>query len=231
MPYPRFAFFVAHSVWGRCEYDAGQIKDNGRSPMRPFSVVLASLAVGVTVASCAAPVQTFERAVYGDPAKPYFGKTKAEMIACAGAPFATYKTDTAETLTYHYSGAGPVPGEVKKKDDDQAQGGMFGAKKQDKNYKCTASLVFENDRLVRVNFAPRVIITPYTRQEGQRAEGEERQEGRCGRCGRQRQTGTGARPGQAEEDPGHAETGAGACDLHLRAEQLRLASSPHHSGA
>ncbi len=133
--------------------------------MRPFSVVLASLAVGVTVASCAAPVQTFERAIYGDPAKPYFGKTKAEMIACVGAPFATIKTDTAETLTYHYNGAGPVPGEVKKKADDQAQGGMFGAKKQDKNYRCTASLVFENDRLVRVNFAPRLIITPYTHQK------------------------------------------------------------------
>ncbi len=183
MPYPRFAFFVAHSVWGRCEYDAGRIKDNGRSPMRPFSVVLASLAVGVTVASCAAPVQTFERAVYGDPARPYFGKTKAEMIACAGAPFATYKTDTAETLTYHYSGAGPVPGEVKKKDDDQAQGGMFGAKKQDKNYKCTASLVFENDRLVRVNFAPRVIITPYTRQKDSEPKAKNGKKGDAGAAG------------------------------------------------
>jgi hypothetical protein len=151
--------------------------------MRPFSVVLASLAVGVAVASCAAPVQTFERAIYGDPAKPYFGKTKAEMIACAGAPFGSFTHNTTETLTYHYSGAGPVPGEVQKKADDQAQGGMFGAKKQDKNYKCTASLGFENDRLVRVNFAPRLIITPYTHQKNSEPKAKKAQKGDAGDAG------------------------------------------------
>ena len=58
-----------------------------------------------------------------DPARPYLGMSKEAIIACAGEPYAKYKSGAeAETLTYHYSGAGPVPappGEKKKK-----QGGL-----------------------------------------------------------------------------------------------------------
>ena len=55
-----------------------------------------------------------------DPARPYLGMSKEEIIACAGEPHARYKSGSdAETLTYRYTGAGPVPpapGEKKKKD-------------------------------------------------------------------------------------------------------------------
>jgi hypothetical protein len=103
------------------------------------------------------------RIVSGDPARPYLGKSKTEIIACAGLPFGTYKTNTSENLTYHYSGAGPVPGaqpEEKKK-------GVFGGggKKDDKDYKCVATLTFENDKLVRVNHAPRDAVSPYETKE------------------------------------------------------------------
>jgi hypothetical protein len=60
-----------------------------------------------------------------DPAKPYLGMSREAIVACAGEPYAKYKSGAeAETLTYHYSGAGPVPGppgEKKKK-----QGGLAG---------------------------------------------------------------------------------------------------------
>jgi len=55
-----------------------------------------------------------------DPAKPYLGMSKEQIIACAGEPYAKYKSGVdAETLTYRYSGAGPVPappGAKKKKE-------------------------------------------------------------------------------------------------------------------
>jgi hypothetical protein len=36
--------------------------------------------------------------------------TKAQILACAGEPHSRFKSGAAkETLTYHYSGAGPVP--------------------------------------------------------------------------------------------------------------------------
>jgi len=103
------------------------------------------------------------RIVGGDPARPYLGKSKTEIISCAGLPAGSYKTKTGENLTYHYSGAGPVPGtqpEEKKK-------GVFGGgdKKRDDNYKCVATMSFENDRLVGVNHAPRDAVSPYATKE------------------------------------------------------------------
>ena len=35
--------------------------------------------------------------------------TKEQVVACAGKPSGSYGTTLGETLTYHYSGAGPVP--------------------------------------------------------------------------------------------------------------------------
>lgn len=95
----------------------------------------------------------------GDPAKPYLGMTKDEIIACAGAPANRYSHSTGETLTYHYSGAGPVPSAAKAKSDGGR--GVFGRSKADKSWKCSASLVFEGGRLARVNFAPRDVVSPY----------------------------------------------------------------------
>ena len=77
---------------------------------------------GLCVGACQAPMATFERTVLGDPAKPYLGMTKAEIIACAGTPAGSYTHGTGETLTYHYSGAGPVPMAPAKKKADEPKG-------------------------------------------------------------------------------------------------------------
>ena len=76
--------------------------------MRKAPAMLAIWTAGVVVSSCQAPVQTFERTFF-DPTKPYIGMTKEQIIACAGKPTGSYGTTSGETLTYHYSGAGPVP--------------------------------------------------------------------------------------------------------------------------
>ena len=108
-----------------------------------------------------------------DPARPYLGMSKDAIVACAGEPYGRYKSGAnAETLTYHYSGAGPVPAEAKpdkKKSggkSEEKKPGLFGGieKKGDKDWTCTASLVFENDRLVRVNFAHKDVESPYAYQ-------------------------------------------------------------------
>ena len=45
-----------------------------------------------------------------DPAKPYLGMSKDEIIACAGEPHGKYKRSAdGETLTYHYSAQAPCP--------------------------------------------------------------------------------------------------------------------------
>jgi hypothetical protein len=40
--------------------------------------------------------------------------------------------------------------------------GPLGGPKSDKTYECNASMVFEADHLIRVTFAPREAISPYT---------------------------------------------------------------------
>ena len=106
-----------------------------------------------------------------DPARPYLGMSKEEILACAGEPHARYKSGAdKETLTYHYSGAGPVPaapGEKKKKDKPSFSfGGDKGKKKdKDKGWSCTASLVFESGRLARVSFAHKDVKSPYDWQK------------------------------------------------------------------
>jgi len=154
--------------------------------MRPLFAVLASLAASLLLASCggASPVSTMQSIAYGDPTKPYLGMSKQEVIVCAGAPHSRYPMGAAETLTYHYSGAGPVPAEPKpdkKKSDEKAseekkkKPGLFGGveKKDDKDWTCTASLVFENDRLVRVSFAHKDVESPYAYQGKKDKEGNE----------------------------------------------------------
>jgi len=128
--------------------------------MRVVRAMLAILAAGLGASSCQAPVQTFERNFLADPAKPYVGMTKEQVIACAGTPSGRYNTNTGETLVYHYSGAGPVPQAAPKKDESK-QTSPFGKKKSDKDYDCNASLVFEGGRLTRVTFAPRLAVSPY----------------------------------------------------------------------
>jgi hypothetical protein len=155
--------------------------------MSLFIGLAASLAAALLLASCggASPVSTMQSIAYGDPAKAYLGMSKQEVIACAGAPHAKYKMGAAaETLTYHYSGAGPVPAEAKpdkkkKSDDEKAEekkkSGLFAGidKKSDKDWTCAASLVFENDRLVRVTFAHKDAESPFAYQGKKDKEGNE----------------------------------------------------------
>ena len=141
--------------------------------------MLASLAAGLLVASCANPSATIKEIAYGDPTKPYLGMSKEELISCAGQAYATYPSGATETLTYHYTGAGPVPADPaksdKKRDDDKAnqKGGlMSGLKKKDdnKNWTCAASFTFLDGRVSKIVFAHRDVTSPYAYQSGNSAE-------------------------------------------------------------
>jgi hypothetical protein len=131
--------------------------------MRKAPTMLAILTAGLAASSCQAPVQTFERNFLADPAKPYLGMTKEQIIACAGKPAGSYGTTSGETLTYHYSGAGPVPTAATAKSDEPK--GPLGKPKSDKNYACNASLSFEGGKLARVTFAPRDVVSPYEKKK------------------------------------------------------------------
>ena len=70
-------------------------------------------------------------------------------------------------LTYHYSGAGPVPapGPGEKKEEGQARAFSAGWPDKKGDWNCTASLIFEDDRLVRVSFAHKDVRSPYDWQK------------------------------------------------------------------
>ena len=97
-----------------------------------------TLVLAASLAGLCGSALLISAAYAADPAKPYLGMSKEEIVACAGEPYAKYKSGAeAETLTYHYSGAGPVPaapGEKKKKEGGLA--GFFpGGDKADKTKK------------------------------------------------------------------------------------------------
>jgi hypothetical protein len=143
--------------------DLGTMRLAMHDPSRTKQSSAAHVAAALILAACAGLIS----GAYGaDAAGPYLGMSKEEIIACAGEPYAKYKSGVqAETLTYHYSGAGPVPappGEKKKKDKPS----LFSdnKRKKDKNWTCTASLVFENGRLARVSYAHKDVRSPYAWQ-------------------------------------------------------------------
>jgi major membrane immunogen (membrane-anchored lipoprotein) len=144
--------------------------------MRASPAMLVSLAAALLAAACANPSATIKEIAYGDPTKPYLGMSKEELISCAGQPYATYPSGATETLTYHYTGAGPVPADpAKKKDDDKSnqKGGLMGGlKKKDdnKNWTCTASFTFQDGRVSKIAFAHRDVTSPYAYQTGKTAE-------------------------------------------------------------
>jgi hypothetical protein len=143
-----------------------------RKAMHLLRALLPTFAASLLVASCANPAATLKHIAYGDPAAPYLGMSKTDIIACAGPPHSRYQSGAGtETLTYHYDGAGPVPGEAPKAGEDKSEekkkGLLGGIKKDDKGWTCTASMVFENDHLIRVNFAHKDVNSPYAYQGGQ----------------------------------------------------------------
>jgi hypothetical protein len=135
--------------------------------MRPTLNSLAGLAATLIIAGSASLQLGLSAAHGADPATPYLGMSKSEIIACAGEPYARYQSGArAETLTFHYSGAGPVPAPPGEKKKDKPSFFGIDKKKGDKNkgdkgWTCSASLVFENDRLVRVSFAHKDVRSPY----------------------------------------------------------------------
>ena len=98
-----------------------------------------ALVLAASLAGLCGSALLISAAYAADPAKPYLGMTKEAVLACAGEPYAKYRSGAeAETLTYHYSGAGPVPaapGEKKKKDSGLADFFPGGDKKDKKEKK------------------------------------------------------------------------------------------------
>jgi hypothetical protein len=142
------------------------------SAMSPrFVLLLPGCAAAALLGSCASAVQGpadfVSHLTASDPAARYIGMTKSEVITCAGTPHSRYDAGGDEVLTYHYSGAGPVPKPEPKKADDKKPTGPFSnmGNKDKGSWDCTASFVFENDRLVRVNFAHKNVDSPYAWQK------------------------------------------------------------------
>jgi hypothetical protein len=139
--------------------------------MRPILSSPAGFAAALVIAGSAGfHVSLVSAGFFSDPAKPYLGMSKEAIIACAGEPHAKYQSGAqAETLTYHYSGAGPVPGPPGEKKKDKLRFSLGGDKKDkkkgDKGWTCTASLVFENGLLARVTFAHKDVHGPYDWQK------------------------------------------------------------------
>jgi hypothetical protein len=149
-------------------HDAAGFRDD-EHPMRPSRPFPASLATLLLTASASLSAALMSAAYGADPAKPYLGMSTEEIVDCAGEPHSRYKSGAeAETLTYHYNGAGPVPGPPGEKKKDKPSFSFGGDKKDkkkgDKDWTCTASLTFENGRLAQVNFAHKDVRSPYAWQ-------------------------------------------------------------------
>ena len=141
--------------------------------MRSSHVRAARLTPLVLVTACIGLYAAGGAAAKQDPAAPYLGMSQADIIACAGEPHSRFESGPAkETLTFRYSGAGPVPAEKSRSDDKKSDekksdknklSSIFGKnkKKEDKDWTCSASLVFENGKLVRVNFSHKDVRSPY----------------------------------------------------------------------
>jgi hypothetical protein len=141
------------------------------APAQAAAGLAASLGAALMLASCGGqgPVSLVTSLAEGDPTKPYIGMTLAEITACAGMPHSRYDAGDSEVLTYHYSGEGPVPTKPaddkksdKNNDNDKNKPSLFSVKKKDEqDWDCTASFVFQNDHLVRIDYAHKDVRSPY----------------------------------------------------------------------
>ena len=142
--------------------------------LAPKGVALAGVAwAGAILAACVAgllagcasgsgPEDAYKQLTRVDYGRPYIGMSKAEVLQCAGQPRSRIPAGAStETLIYHYSGAGPVPS-AEAADEKKKSSNPFSKKKKSKGTTdCTASLVFEKDRLVRVSYAHKNVRSPY----------------------------------------------------------------------
>ncbi len=143
-------------------------------------VIAACLPLAVSSCGGVSPTSTLQSIADGDPTQAYLGMTKSEVMSCAGQPHSRFGSGAgSETLTYRYSGAGPVPGAAPKSDDKKKKPFGGGSSSGAEDWTCTASLVFESDRLIRVSFAHRDVRSPYDWQSEDDPEKAEqmRQEG------------------------------------------------------
>ncbi len=114
-----------------------------------LSVAPAAGAIGLAaiLSGCAGgsgPEDAYRQLTRVDYGKPYLGMSKAEVLRCAGQPRSKIPAgSSAETLIYHYTGQGPVPGA------------------DTKNATCTASLTFDREKLVQVSYAHMEVRSPY----------------------------------------------------------------------
>ncbi|XSG81871.1 MAG: hypothetical protein ACPW61_12475 [Methyloligella sp. ZOD6] len=109
-----------------------------------FWAFLAALAGALSLTGCTHPMDSFNRLTATDLTEPYIGRSKADIVACAGEPYGRYKTTVGENLIYRYSGAGPVPG------------------KGSKDWTCSATMIFNGERLTEINYAHKDVESPYT---------------------------------------------------------------------
>jgi len=127
----------------------------------------AGLAAALQACAYSGPRDTLNQLTRRDYGAPYIGMSKAEVLKCAGQPRSRIPAGpNAETLIYHYSGAGPVPGAAAapdKKNDKKKNSSPFSGLSPSKtgDFTCTASLVFDGDRLTRVSYAHRDVRSPY----------------------------------------------------------------------
>jgi hypothetical protein len=137
-----------------------QLKTHAPQGMALMGVILAACLAGLLsgCASGSGPEDAYKQLTRVDHSKPYIGMSKTEVLKCAGQPRARLPASGgAETLVYHYSGAGPVPSGG----GDKKSSNPFSKKKKKGDTECTASLVFENERLIRVSYAHKKGRSPY----------------------------------------------------------------------
>ena len=139
-----------------------------------------SVGLAVLLSACASgsgPEDAYKQLTRVDYGKPYIGMSKAEVLSCAGQPRSRIPAGAgAETLVYHYSGAGPVPQASDADSGDKKSSSPFGGKKKSKGPKpdCSASLTFEDDKLVRVSYAHMNVRSPYEWQSEDTEEAQEK---------------------------------------------------------
>jgi len=108
---------------------------------------LAVLASGCAGGGFSGPEQAIKDLTRVDHGKPYVGMSKQQVLSCAGQPRSRIPASGgAETLIYHYKGAGPVPGGTPK------------------DATCTASLTFSDGKLIRVSYSHKEGRSPYAWQ-------------------------------------------------------------------
>jgi hypothetical protein len=133
-------------------------------------VVLWALCASLFVSGCAlSPTDTVKAWTRDDPTAPYIGKSKAQIIACAGEPYGRYAVGQGENLIYHYDGAGPVPGngglgdKVAKPSKADTKSGPLGSKQSGPKWDCIATFSFDGSGSVQgIVYATRTADSPYT---------------------------------------------------------------------